>query len=584
MHTIGPVHAPVKSVRPPGRPPLRSPAKEREVIRTCVQAAIGTGKMPADATLSRQVALGERTVRTIRLQAGLNRWDVAAWNKERPAREAPVPADEVLCWTPFAGLWLLGPLIVQSALLPAARLLQWTVKTGVATWQWVLTVVLWAGLGFRRFWHLDDFRHRADLGLALFTGRVRLLADSTVARLMRAGQPESQQAFYDQTAAAAVPVAAPEHEEWTSLDEHVVGFFTKLRPRPLGKTRVPTRGRSYPAIRLYAPFHLWAGRFVGLVVTAAQRALSQVVPQLVTELRRLRAQAGHPRPQQVDLVLDRGAYKGRLFAELQQDPQVRFLAMARATQSNVRQWQAVAEDEFAAYHPAGERNPNLRIADTATRIKDCPGPLRTVLIRDDTPATRQRWRAILTNVLAAALPPAQVDETYRRRQDHENSFAELDHYLAGKCLPKPYHLLREPNAQGAKRRTVGTTFSAQTAAGLRLVAWLRHWTFNLLHDLGQTLGAPYAQMRVGTLVRRFIARPGVLRLHGRELWVVLAPFIGCGALAGWIQQLNQQRIAIPWLGHLILQVEIASLPVGLAANPQKVRQRVFANCQASGGP
>lgn len=584
MHTIDPVSSSVKSDRPLGRPPLRSPEKEREVIRACVKAAIGTGRMPDDATLGRQVALGERTVRTIRLRAGLNRWDVAAWSKERAVRETPAPAAEVLCWTPFAGLWLLVPLIVQSALLPAARLLRWTVKTGVAAWHWVLTVVLWAVLGFRRFSHLDDFRHRADLGLALFTGRVCLLADSTVGRLVHTFNRESLQAFYEQTAAAAVPVGASEREEWTSLDEHVVGFFTKLKPRPLGKTRVPTRGRSYPAIRLYAPFHLWAGRFVGLVVTAAKRALSQVVPQLVAELRQLRTQAGHPRPQQVDLVLDRGAYKGSLFAALVQDPHVRFLAMARATKGNVRQWLAVAEDQFTTYHPAGERNPNLRIADTETRIKGCPVPLRTVLIRDDTPETRQRWRAIFTSVPATELSPAQVDETYRRRQRHENGFAELDHYLAGKCLPKPYQLVREPNAQGEKRHTIGTTFSEQTVAGLRVVAWLRHWTFNLLHDLGQTLGPPYAQMRVGTLVRRFIARPGVLRLRDRELWVTLAPFTGCGALDSWIQQLNQQSVAIPWLGHLILQVEIALLPVGLAANPRKVRQRVFANYQVSGGP
>jgi len=51
------------------------------------------------------------------------------------------------------------------------------------------------------------------------------------------------------------------------MDEHVVGFFTKRKPRPLGKIRVPTRGRSYPAIRLYAPFHLWSGRFVADIST-----------------------------------------------------------------------------------------------------------------------------------------------------------------------------------------------------------------------------------------------------------------------------------------------------------------------------
>jgi len=145
------------------------------------------------------------------------------------------------------------PLILGSVLLPAARLLRWTTAAGVDAWHWALTVVMWAVLGFRRFFHLDDFRHQADLGLAVFTGRMRLLADSTVWRLVHTLQPERAQAFCQQTAAGAVPLEVPAGEEWLSMDEHVVDFFTKLKPCPLGKTRVPTRGRSYPAIRLHAP-------------------------------------------------------------------------------------------------------------------------------------------------------------------------------------------------------------------------------------------------------------------------------------------------------------------------------------------
>ena len=153
----------------------------------------------------------------------------------------------------------------------------------------------------------------------------------------------------------------------------------------------------------------------------------------------------------------------------------------------------------------------------------------------------------------------------------------MDHYLAGKCLPKPYQLVREPNRQGERRKTVSTTLSTETMTGLKLVAWLRHWAFNLVKDFGATLGEPYAKMEVGTLVRKFIVRPGRLALQGDELWVTLAPFTGSQALTRWIEQLNRQRNAIPWLGHLILQIEIAPRPVGLAAEPRKVRRRIFAN-------
>lgn len=87
------------------------------------------------------------------------------------------------------------PLIVQSILLPAADLLKWTTKTTVDAWQFVLTLLMWAILGFRRFFHLEDFRHQADLGLALFTGRMKLLSDSTLWRLVHTVKPESEVAF-----------------------------------------------------------------------------------------------------------------------------------------------------------------------------------------------------------------------------------------------------------------------------------------------------------------------------------------------------------------------------------------------------
>jgi hypothetical protein len=569
----------VKYRSAPGRPPRCNLAKEREIVCACVKGLVATDQMPSDRALGKQVGLSERTVRGVRLRMGLNRRAASTWVKERKGRQTAAPKGEVLCWTPYAGLWLLVPLIAKTVFWRAVQQLQWTVKSGVTASSWALTVLMWAVLGCRRFFHLDDFRHEADLGLALFTGRTRLWADSTVWRLVHNLKRASAEEFYRQTAAEGVPLDAPAGEEWLSMDEHVVEFFTKLKPRPLGKDRVPTRGRAYPAIRLYAPFHLWAERFIGLVVTKAGVALSQVVPDLIAEVRRLRQRAGQPRPEQVDVILDRGGYKGTVFQALVDDGSIRFIAMARGTKRNVRQWAAVPDACFHAYHPQGEKNPNLKITETKTRISGCQHALRTILIRDDTPHTKQRWRAMFTNALASMLLPATVDATYRTRQQHENSFAEVDHSLAGKCLPKPYHLERETNEQGQKRRTVGSTLSEDTMVGLRLVAWLRHWAFNLVRDFGHALGGTGKTMRVGTLVRKYIARPGVLRLKGAELWVSLAPFTGSEALAGWIGQINQQRIAIPWLDHLVLQMEIAPLPLGLAAEPQTAARRVFANRQ-----
>ena len=156
MNTVNRITSSVNIKRRPGRPRLRTLAKEREIIRRCVRAAIATGEMPSDVELGRAVGLKERTVRDIRLGAGLNRWHVAAWNQEREMGASPEQEGDILCMTPYAGLWLLAPVIIRSALLPAAHVLAWTTKTGVDAWQWIMTVVMWAVLGFRRFFHLDD--------------------------------------------------------------------------------------------------------------------------------------------------------------------------------------------------------------------------------------------------------------------------------------------------------------------------------------------------------------------------------------------------------------------------------------------
>ena len=136
-----------------GRPPLRTSAKRREIIRACVQSAMVSGQMPSDVELAQQVKLGERTVRDIRLEAGLNRRDVRNWVKEHEARGPSAVQEETLCWTPYAGLWLLVPLLVRSALLPAAALLRWTSDAPACIADWIMPGA--GGMTGRRHWVQD---------------------------------------------------------------------------------------------------------------------------------------------------------------------------------------------------------------------------------------------------------------------------------------------------------------------------------------------------------------------------------------------------------------------------------------------
>jgi len=80
-------------------------------------------------------------VRTIRRDDG---------KTERPPKPQEPPAQEespVIGYSAYAGLWLLLPLLLESRGLECARLLTFLVPiAGLLPWQWVLTVMVLAGL------------------------------------------------------------------------------------------------------------------------------------------------------------------------------------------------------------------------------------------------------------------------------------------------------------------------------------------------------------------------------------------------------------------------------------------------------
>lgn len=572
--------------RGPGQPSKRTPERILAINQAVVQASLIGSEIPSDAVLAREYDVCERTVRDIRLNTlGLNRHDLKRWRRQdvQALRAHRADEPELVCTTPFAGLWLLVPRIVDSGLAQAGRVLRIVKRTRVRAIQIVLTLVAWAALDLRRLFHVDDFRDWADMGLALFTGAFHLWSDTTLWRWVHGATPESVAAFYQATAGQAA--GRPGSRGRFSLDEHVVPSFTKRKTSPLGKTRVPTRGRSYPAFRLYVPFDLDLGRFVGLLVRKARENLSQALPDLLAEVRRLRRQAKMHDADRVRLIFDRGGYKGALFQDLMADPKVSFIAMARATRLNVRQWEAIPESKFCPYQLEKDDNPNLKIARSTTCITHCRDPVPSIVIRDDTPGTKQRWRVLFFKNEPGRRPQAKtIDAEYRQRQHHEMGFSEYVHAVVGHSLPKAYQMFREPNEQGQKRKTVATAETAQSQQAVHLVAWIKFLTFNLVKDFGAALGKKCAKLQVATLARRYIRRPGRLYLHAGQLIVQLDPFRGDAVLKPFIQRLNERRLPIPWLSGLILRVEIAPQPQGLAAVPNVLADRILANCGLPGPP
>ena len=117
-----------------------------------VQAALKDQPLPADSELARQVGVSERTVRAIRLNVlGWDRREVKAWQAQTQGARAtaqPVTRD-LICATPFAGLWLLVPQLIDTGLAGAAERLRtaWSRRTRVRPVEVVLTLVAWAALG-----------------------------------------------------------------------------------------------------------------------------------------------------------------------------------------------------------------------------------------------------------------------------------------------------------------------------------------------------------------------------------------------------------------------------------------------------
>jgi hypothetical protein len=564
----------VKDANKVGRPRIVTDKLEAKVVAFLFRTTLENGNMPDDSTGAKQFGISERSFRSIRLKHGLDRWTIRRLLAGSKKIEQESDDSLSLGYTPFGGAWLLVPLLLSSIMVKAVSVLRMPKGVHVTAWQLMLTILWWSILGFSRFFHLDDFRSRSDLGLALLTGRVKLLADSTLWRIVHSLPEKSAEAFYQVTASGTIDANDPDSGTKVSLDDHVVPSFTKLDPKPLSKTRVPTRGRSYPAVRLYYYYDLIKERFIALQVKLADERLSKVLPDLIAHLKDLKQRAGCS-TSKLRILFDRGGYKGSLFASLMEDDDVIFVTPAIRYTSNVTQWEAIPEENFVDYVPKGmeqlpeEERPVLKLADSTTIIRDCERPIRSIVLRDDTPDVKEKWWVLFTKDTDSEAEA--IIEEYPSRQLHESAYRTLKHGHHGDALPKAYRLERVANQQGEQRQTISTYIEKKD---LWFIAWLKGLAMNLMQDFGDALGG--RKMTSPTLVRKFIKRPACLKLVGDQLHVILDPFDSDIVLTDWIQHINQQQLQIPWLGNLVLQISIAQEPALLQHNYAKIKRRVLA--------
>ena len=156
MNSVKPSKAGVNCHAQPrgrGQPSKQTVERIRHINRAVVQAVLAGKELPSDVALGTELHVSERTVRTIRLEVlGMNRRELQAWQRPSLAEVAPAPSTThtLICTTPFAGLWLLIPQLLQSGCVRAAEQLEILGRTRVRGIQIVLTLVAWAALGFQR--------------------------------------------------------------------------------------------------------------------------------------------------------------------------------------------------------------------------------------------------------------------------------------------------------------------------------------------------------------------------------------------------------------------------------------------------
>lgn len=523
----------------------------------------------------------DRNLRYINQAVQTTRRGDGKTGRPRQVKGTPAPSEGAsVGYSAYAGLWLLVPMILESRLLQFAALLAFAGPiVGLMPWQWVLTVMALAWLGFSRPQHLDDL---CDAGIALFTGRRTVLDAARARQGMKAIPADAGTAFYEATAQAEWE--SVEHPQpWVSIDEHTVGH---QGGPDMPKSRVPRFGRIRRAHQLFGTFLLGARRFVGLAVTQANQKLCHVAVDQLRQARRHQQQAQRE-TRGLRGILDRGSYKGSTHVALQglKEEGVTYLALARRTKNNVKYWDSLVctgQVELLPYvhhHdlvlPPEMRREHLFLAtcQTPVQVNKQTVQLPTILLIDESKLFDEDAKAKYAAVFFGNLEqtPGLQAQVYPTRQEHELAYRDLIHALGFDALPKGYYK-RFPGKKLADpdQETILDT------KDIFLVTWLRMLAYNRVVEFLSHLPDKYHRLTVLTAARKFIRRPGVLLIENDRLIVRLDPFPHSSALRDYLAWVNQRHLSIPWLSGLVLRIEIAHQPAARTIPPAEWRKLLSA--------
>lgn len=373
--------------------------------------------------------------------------------------------------------------------------------------------------GLRRIWHLNDL---VDSGLSLFIGRRRLLDQSTVSKLCShlQGVEIVKRLWAEDNVSLLKPLSAV----MIGLDDHVVPYWGYA---PIGATWVATRGRTLKATKFFYAYALNRERVIDFDSTEAKVKLSGHLPRMVHHLRALFGEEN-----KLLFLFDKGGYKGTNFQLLTQMPETFFVTPAKNTAGNLKQWESLPESRFRDFFDPSRNEPS-QVAVTYTKVKGCSTPLRTILLKGE-----RGFRGFFTNI--GRLWSETIVDWYMTHWLQENSYRVLKCDLALDALPK-------------RVKKNGSAVELNQSA-IDYIAWVKSHAYNLIKDFGSQLGQGWDRKYASTLLRKFVMKPGIIKLYPDKILVKMAPFKEANDLQAYIDRINERQVTIPWLQNRKLEI------------------------------
>jgi len=431
----------------------------------------------------------------------------------------PIPSDRVLelmliqgMRTAYAGGFLLAPFLQWLDFYNAVKLLGGRGE-GSYTPSNLALITFNQSLYMERISHLNDV---TDPGLAVLSGVARLPDQRIVHNWLASVKEEGVEAFQYHQGKKHAELGLMDGSE-VSYDYHPIPYWGNRDD--ISEGWHPTRNRKMRVFKPMYAFDNLTRRYIYVRTWLSTSSPKEVIPLMVSRVREIL------RFDPLYHAFDREFYSAELFNILDGMEAV-FVTMARNYPTIVRQMKDVNEEEFENFCEGNE------IADVYLDVNNYEGDMRFVVIKL---VEEKRLVAVITS--DKHTDPGELVKVYSRRFGVDLGF---------KSDIQPLNLDKLPGSDPHKAN-----------AGLAIKAQVH----NVVTTFQEEVSGRFARMEIAGIMRKFLERPGTVKLEGDEIVVKLDYFKGQEALEDMYENLTQKLAnkgvdpRIPWLNNHTLRIE-----------------------------